>query len=86
MITGYYSDSIQLRGFVRASDGTITTFDPLGSTNTIPGGINDWGVITGTYNDGSQQRGFVRASDGTITTLTRSAPPKRIRERSMILV
>ncbi len=71
MITGNYSDGGQQRGFVRASDGTITittTFDPTGSTGTTPLGINDSGVITGFYFVGGQQRGFVRASDGTITT------------------
>src|SRR6266704_3327870 len=76
LITGYYANaSPGYRGFVRAADGTITTFDVLGA-GTTPGtggtpqqSINPGGVITGFYDDASYvAHGFVRAADGTITT------------------
>lgn len=56
-------------GFVRAPDGTVTAFDPPGSTITTPVGINPEGMITGTYFDSSGQHGFLRARNGTITTV-----------------
>jgi hypothetical protein len=47
--------------------GTLTTFDPPGSTFTSPQGINAAGTITGSYSDpNGMTRGFVRASNGTI--------------------
>ena len=61
-------------GFVRAADGTITTFDIPGAgtgafQGTFPGGINPAGTIPGTYTDSSGvNHGFVRARDGTVTT------------------
>src|SRR5438309_1706167 len=40
-VTGIYRDSSgNFRGFVRAADGTITMFDPQGSTGTQPQSIN----------------------------------------------
>ena len=52
VITGYYHDaSFAGHGFVRDRDGTISTFDPPGSTNTVVSGINPAGAITGSYND-----------------------------------
>ena len=38
-------------GFVRASTGTFTTFDPAGSLFTNPVSINPEGLITGNYCD-----------------------------------
>jgi hypothetical protein len=39
-------------GFLRAPDGTITTFDPPGAVHgTFPAGINPAGAITGSYTD-----------------------------------
>jgi hypothetical protein len=57
-------------GYVRASDGTITTFDPTNSTGTHPSSINDSGVVTGWFTtDAAQSKayGFVRSASGTIT-------------------
>jgi hypothetical protein len=55
---------------VRAPDGAITTFDPVGSTFTIPGSINPAGAIVGIYfsASGPMPNGFLRAPDGAITT------------------
>ena len=53
-------------GFVRASNGTITTFDVPGASHnafqkTIPEGINAPGDVTGYYQDTSGvNRGFLR--------------------------
>jgi hypothetical protein len=57
-------------GFLRAPDGTFTTFDPPGSGATQAYGINPAGAITGYYCDARFQvcHGFLRAPDGTFTT------------------
>jgi hypothetical protein len=88
VITGAYFQPISgnpvggnYRVFVRATDGTFTTFDavmyPNGNpslnipccTWSFPSGITPAGTITGAFNDGfSINHGFLRASDGTITT------------------
>jgi hypothetical protein len=69
-ITGTVTDSSNAtHGYVRAQDGTITNFDPQGSTVTVPLSINPAGVIAGDYADASFVfHGFVRAANGTITT------------------
>src|SRR5437660_5278419 len=69
-ITGAYLDGSNLNhGFLRASDGTIITFDVPGSIATGPFSINAAGAITGEYLDASNRNhGFLRARDGTITT------------------
>jgi len=47
-VTGSYNDtSGYSRGFVRTADGTILTFDPKGSMDTSPTGINRKGAIAG---------------------------------------
>jgi len=59
-------------GFLRASDGTFTTFDvPQAGTGafegTIPAGSNPSGATTGFYSDSNfVTHGFIRAADGTI--------------------
>ena len=77
-ITGLYTDAnYAAHGFVRAPDGTITTFDAPGAgtgsgegtfVETPTGGINPAGEITGDSCDATTCHGFLRASDGTITT------------------
>jgi probable HAF family extracellular repeat protein len=62
------------RVFVRAPNGTFTTFDaanyPPCCIYSFPSGINPAGAITGSFNDGfSINHGFLRATDGTVTTL-----------------
>jgi hypothetical protein len=50
-----------VHGFLRAPDGTITTFDSPGSTFTFAAAINPGGVITGGFIDAScVVHGFVR--------------------------
>jgi len=69
-IVGFYFDTNSVtHGFLRATDGTFTTFDPTGSTCTTSGNLNDFGVIGGYYSDSSGvSHGFLRAPDGNITT------------------
>ena len=58
-------------GFLRAPDGTITTFDAPGAFFlTLPTAINPIGTITGNSDDAVTFtiHGFVRALNGTITT------------------
>lgn len=51
-------------GFVRTSDGTITTFGKKGGfSSTVPYSINGAGEIAGILDDGV---GFVRTASGTI--------------------
>ncbi|HWY15711.1 MAG TPA: hypothetical protein VNX86_11295 [Rhizomicrobium sp.] len=51
-------------GFLRAPDGTITSFDAGQSGNTAVAAINTNGTVTGSFGDG----GFLRLPDGAITT------------------
>src|SRR5438105_6839880 len=69
-VTGYYFDSSNIvHGFLRASDGTIATFDPGGSSDTEAYAINAAGTAAGWYiGSDSMAHGFLRASDGTITS------------------
>ena len=64
------------RGFVRAPDGTFTTFDAVPSpsspccTWTFGIAINPTGEVAGWDNDYlNVNHGFVRANDGTVTIL-----------------
>lgn len=77
VITGVYSNAMGVtHAFIRAADGTFTTFDApdAGSTSpgfegTIPSSINANGDVAGVYIDANHAyHGFVRsAADGTIT-------------------
>jgi hypothetical protein len=75
-VTGYYiSNAGVTGGFVRSSDGQITTFNVPGSATTVPAGINTAGDITGYYQVATNNvlgspQGFVRTPDGNITTFT----------------
>lgn len=62
-IAGNYSYSTGgEHGFVRAPDGSITTFDPAGSHGTYAEDINRKGAIAGDYFDSSYNiHGFVRS-------------------------
>ena len=74
-ITGAYADASNVNhGFLRAKDGTITTFEAPGAgtgvfQGTVAFSINPAGAITGFYRDASStNHGFLRAPDGSITT------------------
>ncbi len=71
MITGFYYDgSHASHGFLRARDGTFTSFDVRNDMNgTYPHDINPAGAVTGYYVDASNVgHGFLRAPDGTFTS------------------
>jgi hypothetical protein len=55
-------------GFVRSEHGTITTFDPQGSTQTAPQSININGVAAGSFSDVGSH-GFVRTERGSLVTI-----------------
>jgi hypothetical protein len=80
-ITGEYQTASKpfsvVHGFLRAPDGTLTTFDPPNSFQTIVTGINPAGAITGNYIDATTGafHGFLRAADGTFTTFD---PPSSV--------
>jgi hypothetical protein len=73
----YLHNVPRYHGFIRAADGTFTSFNvpgenlavpPRGSyLGTVPMCINDQGVVAGYYWDGAKTHGFVRAANGTIT-------------------
>jgi hypothetical protein len=63
-VTGYNDTD----GFIRTSDGNVTTFAVPRASSTQPMSINDGGTITGSYRKSGNPHGFVRAADGTITT------------------
>jgi hypothetical protein len=70
-VTGWYdaTGGADLHGFVRLSSGTIISFDPPGSTQTEPRGINAEGIVTGWYVDAKLViHGFLRSPSGTITS------------------
>jgi len=67
VVVGFYQSGIS-HGFIRSVDGTITTFDPDGSTGTYALSISSTNAVTGGYIDASGiNHGFVRAPDGTMT-------------------
>ena len=86
VITGWYCDTADClnqgnpKGFVRAADGTFTTFSaPVGdfllnlgfSRSGPPPSINPVGAIVGTYSGPicCHQHGFLRTPDGTFKTI-----------------
>ncbi len=68
-IAGAYADAEGVfHGFVRAPDGTFTTFDPTGSVFTNNSGITPNGTVTSYYLVASGvSRGYVRSPNGDIT-------------------
>ncbi|HLW69968.1 MAG TPA: hypothetical protein VKS22_05040 [Candidatus Binataceae bacterium] len=47
-------------GYMRAANGTVTTFDPVGSVSTVPHGLNNKNIVVGRYYDsGGVVHGFV---------------------------
>ena len=76
-ITGFYVDASDVvHGFLRAPDGTITTFDAPGAgtvtdsgQGTTPSSINPAGAIVGSSLDASNvYHGSLRDRDGNFTT------------------
>ena|ERR1700722_201194 len=54
-------------GFLQQAHGTVTTFAFPGAKGTLPGSVNNKGVIVGCYTDSSNNNhGFLRNTDGTL--------------------
>jgi hypothetical protein len=72
VVAGTAQDSgIAWKGFVRAADGSVTTFVVPGSSSTLASGMNANGAITGLYAPSAGAvMGYIRAADGTFTTFT----------------
>ena len=67
-IAGYFFDTQGLEhSFIRGADGTITAFDPPGSTSGAQS-LNDTGTVAGAFVDANGAHGYPRAPDGTFTT------------------
>jgi hypothetical protein len=60
-----YDGDTQIGGFVRSSDGEITTFDY--EEGIVPAGINDSGTLAGWYAS-TAFHGFTRSSQGQLTS------------------
>jgi hypothetical protein len=69
-VAGYYYHNNDARGFIRAPDGTITTFEAARKSQTYAYGINSAGAVIGYYaeNNAGIFHGFVRTPDGAITS------------------
>ncbi len=70
-IVGYYVDASDgAHGFVRAKNGTFTTFNVPGDAFTLAYSINPVGSVTGLYGDPATglRRGYLRSKHGTFTT------------------
>jgi len=63
----WYDSGFVTHGFLRTAAGTLTTFDPSGSTGTNVYGMNDTQWVAGAFSDGAGTHGFLRAPDGTVT-------------------
>ncbi|MFL5237477.1 MAG: hypothetical protein ACJ8EL_07715, partial [Rhizomicrobium sp.] len=68
-IAGYFGDgNFVNHGFLRAADGTLTTFDVPGAVSTVANSINDNGEIAGYYNDNAGTHGFLLNAHGKYRT------------------
>ena len=68
-VTGSYESAGRTLGFVRAPDGTITSFQAVQFFffTTLPSDINASGAITGSVGGGNTIPAFLRLPDGTFT-------------------
>ena len=89
-ISGYYLDGSNVyHGFLRARDGTITTFDVPGAgtgsgQGTLGENINVPGAIDGTYIDASDvYHGFLRSKHGRHHHVRRSGRGHSVRPRHL---
>ena len=82
-ISGYYTDSAgDYKGFLRATDGTVTSFSDPGDTGspgyTIASQINQGGTIVGEFYDDAAltYSGYFRESNGTFKTYNLPGQPQ----------
>ncbi len=68
--SGTIVGSADTHSFLRASDGTYTTFDPPGAASSSAVCINANGIVVGNFVDnGSISHAYLRNSDGTFVIL-----------------
>src|SRR5690348_14435942 len=68
VVVGSYGDGTHDHSFMRARDGTITTFDPPDAVGSFAFDINRSGTITGPYYDANvAYHGYIRAPGGSLT-------------------
>jgi hypothetical protein len=87
-VTGFYQDGpgYTEHGFLRTTDGTITSFD-TSYGSTVPTGINNHGAITGQSQISKHRyQGFIRSPDGTIATFAfgSATDPTAINDKGII--
>lgn len=74
-VAGHYDTSDTQPAFLRAADGTLTTFSAPGAVSTTPTGLNDDGAIGGFFTlPSSPSRAFYRDASGTLTVFDPPAP------------
>ena len=74
VIVGFYFDAQKLQhGFLRAADGTFTSFDAPGALATDPTAISSNGIVVGVYSHPTSTSnlpyGFLRYANGQFVTL-----------------
>lgn len=68
VIVGQYGDANGDHGFLRAKDGTITSFDAPNAAGTIGFFLNNRGSAVGPYYDANGvNHAYIRAADGSFT-------------------
>jgi probable HAF family extracellular repeat protein len=68
-IVGWFQDLTGRHGFLRATDGSFTSFDFPSAAQTYAVGINDSGQIVGSFLlDPGRWHGFLRDTDGSLTS------------------
>jgi hypothetical protein len=72
-IVGQYEDKhdpLTSHAFIRAPDGTLTSFDAPGAYSTFPSDINARAAeMVGWYYTHAGNHGFIRTMDGTLSTI-----------------
>ncbi|WP_169978508.1 PEP-CTERM sorting domain-containing protein [Tautonia rosea] len=63
--------------FVRTAGGDVTTFQPLGDTNSGAIGLNDSGFVVASGN-AFGTGGYLRRPDGTVTPVDSPSSPERV--------
>lgn len=68
-VVGYYyaETSLQWRGFLRAANGKLKTFDAVPHGQTFAYALNLGGQVAGVYNTDDVQHGFIRDARGKLT-------------------
>lgn len=84
----YYHDGLEMTGFIRTPDGTITSISVDGSSSTYVASINRAGKTAGFYGAGKVKQGFVQSPSGKSKILKikgfRDVLPVAISDRGVV--